>query len=87
MFTHYCRRLAYLFVVFAASLSPGARLAPPDSTQVPYISSERDEAVPEIAFRLSQLTPRPSKPIAVDRLHATARAAIRPLRSDLCDSK
>jgi RES domain-containing protein len=61
----------------------GGRWAPRDSTQVLYTSSARDGALAEITFHLAQLTPRPSKPVMVHRLHATTRAAIRLLRTDL----
>jgi hypothetical protein len=60
----------------------GGRWAPRDSAQVLYTSREREGALAEIAFHLSQLTPRPSKPVMVHRLRATTRATIRLLRPD-----
>jgi hypothetical protein len=61
----------------------GGRWAPRDTTQVLYTSVERDGALAEIAFHLTQLSPPPSKPIMVHRLRTTTRATVRLLRADL----
>jgi RES domain len=63
----------------------GGRWAPRDSVQVLYTSCEREGAIAEIAFHLAQLTPRPSKPVMVHRVHVTTRATIRLLRTDFAD--
>jgi len=64
------------------SLAKG-RWAPKDSTAVLYTCLDRNGALAEISFHLSQLDPRPSKPVAVHRIRVTARATIRLLRADL----
>lgn len=61
----------------------GGRWAPRDSTSVLYTSVERDGALAEITFHLSQLDPWPSKPIKLHQLHVSARSVIRLLRADL----
>jgi RES domain-containing protein len=61
----------------------GGRWTPKDVTPILYTSLERNGALAEISFHLSQLAPRPSKPVTVHRIRATARTAIRLLRADL----
>lgn len=84
--------IAFNDVVFRATrlgldpLAPslaGGRWAPRDSTAVLYTCLERDGALAEMSFHLSQLTPRPSKPIAVHQIRVSARTTIRLLRADL----
>ena len=61
----------------------GGRWAPRDVTPVLYTSLEREGALAEISFHLSLLDPKPSKPVMLHRMYATARATIRLLRADL----
>ncbi len=61
----------------------GGRWAPRDETPVLYTSLAREGALAEISYHLGQLTPRPSKPITLHQLHATAHKALRLLRADL----
>jgi hypothetical protein len=66
----------------APSLAGGSWVVP-DSTAVLYTCLDRDGALAEITFHLAQLDPRPSKPVAVHQIRASARSAIRLLRADL----
>jgi hypothetical protein len=61
----------------------GGRWAPKDVTPVLYTCLEREGALAEISFHLSQLDPRPSKPVTLHRIRATARAVLRLLRTDI----
>jgi hypothetical protein len=48
-----------------------------------YTSLDRDGAVAELAFHLSQISPAPRKPIVVNRLSVVTRKSIRLSRADL----
>lgn len=61
----------------------GGRWVPRDVTQALYTSLERDGALAEIAYHLSLLTPKPSKPVSVHELRVSAGSAVRLLRADL----
>ena len=50
-----------------------------------YTSSERDGALAEITFHWIQLTPPPSKPAMVHRLHLNTKKTLRLGRADLLD--
>lgn len=50
-----------------------------------YMSTERDGALAEITFHLSQFYPLPSKLTALYRIGLTARRTMRLLRADLVD--
>ena len=63
----------------------GGRWVPKNGPAVLYTSTERNGALAEITFHLSQFTPLPSKPIAVHRIGLTTRATLRLLRADLVD--
>lgn len=63
----------------------GGRWAHRDIAQVLYTSLERDGAMAEIAYHLSQLTPKPSKPVQLHELRVAARSALRLLWADLKD--
>ena len=66
-----------------APSSRGGRWMVPDHVPVLYTSMERDGAIAEVAFHLSQLTPRPSKPIEVHEIEASARKTLRLVEADL----
>ncbi len=68
----------------APSIS-GGRWVPKDGPAVLYTSAERDGALSETAFHLSQFSPLPSKPIALHRIGLTTRTTLRLLRADLID--
>lgn len=58
----------------------GGRWAPPPNVQpvqTLYTSLERDGAIAEVASYLSELSPRPTKPIVVHTLRVTASAVVR----------
>jgi hypothetical protein len=63
----------------------GGRWAPKDVTSVLYACLDREGALAEISFHLSQLSPMPSKPVAVHRIRTTARSTIRLMRGDLIE--
>ena len=68
----------------APSIS-GGRWAPKEGAAVLYTSAERDGALAETTFHLSQFSPLPSKPIALHRIGLTTRTTLRLLRADLID--
>jgi hypothetical protein len=55
----------------------------PNETPVLYTSQERDGALAEIVYYWSQLSPLPSKPVTLHRLHVTTTRTIRLDRDDL----
>ena len=61
----------------------GGRWMTPDAASVLYTSLERDGALAEVAFHLSQQNPRPTKPLVVHRLRVAARRTLRLIRADL----
>lgn len=61
----------------------GGRWAPRDVTPVLYTSLEREGALAKISYHLDQLEPRPSKPVAVHEIRATAHRTLKLLRADL----
>jgi hypothetical protein len=63
----------------------GGRWAPKDFTPVLYTSTAYDGALAEISFHLALLTPRPSKPVHVHRIHATTTTTLHLLKADLID--
>jgi len=54
-----------------------------DAAAILYTSLARDGALAEIAFYWSQLTPRPTKHVALHRLRVVAHRALRLIRADL----
>ena len=66
----------------AASTS-GGRWAPKGLVPVLYTSLLREEALAEITYHWSQLTPRPSRPAVLHRLGVSAERRLRLLRTDL----
>ena len=61
----------------------GGRWMRRDAAAVVYTSVTREGALAEIAFHLSQLNPRPTKPIVVHRLRVVAQRTLRLIRADL----
>jgi hypothetical protein len=61
----------------------GGRWMPRDHTPVLYASLDRDGAVAEIVFQFSQLDPKPSKPVELHEIRASARSVMRLLRANL----
>jgi RES domain-containing protein len=61
----------------------GGRWAPPNQMAVLYTSLEADGAMAEASFHLSKFTPRPSKPVALHTIDATAEHTLRLIRADL----
>jgi hypothetical protein len=61
----------------------GGRWAPRDLTPVLYTCLAADGAMAEIVFQLTQLDPRPSKPVQLHEISLTAHSTIRLLRADL----
>ncbi|MBS0343532.1 MAG: RES family NAD+ phosphorylase [Proteobacteria bacterium] len=66
-----------------ASSYSGGRWMQRDGTGVLYTSLEREGALAEISFHWGQLTPRPTKPIALHRLRVVAHRTLRLVRADL----
>jgi len=56
---------------------------PKDTAPILYTSCEREGALAEIAFHWAQLTPLPSKPVALHRLRLTTKRTMRLLRANL----
>jgi hypothetical protein len=54
-----------------------------DSVATLYTSCAREGALAELAFHYSQLTPFPSKPVMLHRLHLTTQKTLRLLQTDL----
>jgi RES domain len=63
--------------------SPADELGDTDSVATLYTSCVRDGALAELAFHYSQLTPFPSKPVMLHRLHLTTKKTLRLLQADL----
>jgi hypothetical protein len=63
--------------------SPRDVLGGTDSVATLYTSCVRDGALAELAFHYAQLTPFPSKPVLLHRLHVTTKKTLRLLQVDL----
>jgi hypothetical protein len=63
--------------------SPRDVLGGTDSVATLYTSCVRDGALAELAFHYAQLTPFPSKPVLLHRLHVTTKKTLRLLHVDL----
>jgi hypothetical protein len=61
----------------------GGRWMRRDAAAVLYTSLDSDGALAEVAFHLSQLNPRPTKPVVVHRLRVVAHRILRLIRADL----
>ena len=66
-----------------APSTSGGRWVPPNEKSVIYTSKEREGALAEVAFHWSQLTPFPSKPVALHRIRLTAEKTLRLILTDL----
>ena len=63
----------------------GGRWSQKDDAPTLYTSLDRDGAIAEMAFHLSQLTPVPRKPILLNRLAVATSKTLRLLRTDLIE--
>ena len=63
--------------------SPREVLGGTESVATLYTSCTREGALAELAFHYSQLTPFPSKPVMLHRLHLTTKKTLRLLQGDL----
>ena len=63
----------------------GGRWMPRDHTPVLYTSLDRDGAIAEIVFQFSLLDPKPSKPVMLHQIRASARSVMRLLRASLTE--
>lgn len=61
----------------------GGRWSKPNDAPVLYTSLDRDGALAEAAFRLSQFNPLPTKPVALHRLSVEITRTLRLTRADL----
>ena len=66
-----------------APTTRGGRWAPPGECPVLYTSLAADGALAEIAYYWSQLTPLPSRPVALHRLAVTTGRTLRLIEADL----
>jgi RES domain-containing protein len=66
-----------------APSTSGGRWVPKDTAPILYTSCEPEGALAEIAFHWAQLTPLPSKPVALHRLRLTTKRTMRLLRANL----
>ncbi len=63
----------------------GGRWATTDQFPVLYTSMEREGALAEVVFHWSQMTPIPSKPLALHRIRMTVSRHLRLIETDLYD--
>jgi hypothetical protein len=61
----------------------GGRWMPRDSVAILYTSFERDGALAEMSFHLSQQNPVPTRPLVVHKIRVASERTLRLVRADL----